>query len=354
MNASILANLNISDAIKKCDLVQYSHLHQRLSPSRESSLSLHQVSSDVSADLSTITSAPDLLVAIIMKETEGFLEDMETADLQIQLQNANKLQADSKLPAENQSHTVQNNILSNILVRDIQAVDENLPNIPSKMVLNDLCVKSDISFPQISLSPLPPSFLYDVRSSHEEIEQDHSILIEEKKADVVIVAEVEKGSWVKEEVQTKKSLQKTATDDARNGTEAKSEKLPLAEIILASHASLLLHTVYSSMKNSPGVNTDENGRKHHCVPRGSSSGSKRSELGHDERNSRKELVKEGGGTGREKREESEVDTLLPNILRNAAVRSGLPHKSWWLPIRVLKGFLVLQGQVIRLLFILFY
>ena len=328
--------------------MQYSNLYRKFPPSHKSSLSLHKVSSHVSADPSTITSAPNLLVAIIMKETEGFLEDMEIADFQIQIQNTNKFQTDSNLPTENQSPTIEDDTLNNKLGRDIKAVDENIPNILNKMFLTDLCVKSDISFPQISLCPFPPSCLYDVRSSHEEIEQDHPILVEEKKADVVIVAEVEKGGRVKDEVQTMKSLQKIATDNARNGTEAKSEKLPLAELILASHASLLLHTVYSSMSNSLGVDTDENGRKHHFIPRGSSSESKRSELGYDGRNSRRELFNEGGGTGREKREETEVDTLLPNIMRNTAVRSGLPHKSWWLPIRVLKGFLVLQGQVIRL------
>lgn len=50
---------------------------------------------------------------------------------------------------------------------------------------------------------------------------------------------------------------------------------------------------------------------------------------------------------------SRGNDIIPSIpgirdapaMSSACVRGALPRGSWWLPVRILKGFLVLQGQV---------
>lgn len=351
-NASILANLNIMDSIKKCNLVEYSNLFPFLPNSLNSSHSLPNASSYVSVNPSTVTTAPNLLIAIIMKETEGFLADMEIADAQIQLQNKSKFECDPNLPAEIRSITFGDDVLNDAFITKIQEGDTDILNTSNNAVLNDRRVKGGIPSPQISQSPLSPSCLYDVGFLHNKIEDNIAFFNEEKKAEVEAEVEVkEKGDRMKDELETKEYQKKMTVGDTCNGSEVKSEKLPLAELILASHATLLLHTVYSSMSPSLGVNTNKKDRGHHDIFSESSSESQSNEFGNYEGSLVEELVKKEGGTGKKQREERGVDILLPKIISSAAVRSGLPHKSWWLPIRVLKGFLVLQEQVI---FILFY
>ena len=334
--------------------MEYSNLSPFLPNSLNSSHSLPNASSYVSVNPSTVTTAPNLLIAIIMKETEGFLADMEIADAQIQLQNKNKFECDPNLPAEIRSITFGDDVLNDAFITKIQEGDTDILNTSNNAVLNDRRVKGGIPSPQISQSPLSPSCLYDVGFLHNEIEENNPFFNEEKKAEVEVEAEVEvkeKGSGMKDELETKEYQKKMTVGDTCNGSEVKSEKLPLAELILASHATLLLHTVYSSMSPSLGVNTNKKDRGHHDIFSESSSESQSNEFGNYEGSLVEELVKKEGGTGKKQREERGVDILLPKIISSAAVRSGLPHKSWWLPIRVLKGFLVLQEQVI---FILFY
>jgi len=77
------------------------------------------------------------------------------------------------------------------------------------------------------------------------------------------------------------------------------DKLPVAELILSSHAALLLYTL--------------------CTGNG------------------------GGDDDGDDDDDGDADGAAI-AARRAAVRACLPHASWWLPVRALKAFLVLQGQ----------
>jgi hypothetical protein len=75
------------------------------------------------------------------------------------------------------------------------------------------------------------------------------------------------------------------------------DKLPVAELILSSHAALLLYTLCTG---------------------------------------------NGGGDDDDEGDDGDADGAAM-AARRAAVRACLPHASWWLPVRALKAFLVLQG-----------
>ena len=150
----------------------------------------------------------------------------------------------------------------------------------------------------------------------------------------------------------------------------KVEKLPVAELILASHASLLLHALCMCL---PKIHDEEDSNARTVI--------KKKCIDSDKQN--KGIIKEFSETKNEKedynvhnlddidktktplefdnsanlKKEREWGEIIPYNkmsvtqaqepykMTRSCVRRCLPRGNWWLPIRVLKGFLVLQGQV---------
>ena len=105
------------------------------------------------------------------------------------------------------------------------------------------------------------------------------------------------------------------------------ESLPIAELIVASHAVLLLFTLASGPSPGPGPNTD---MASPSEDRSSSSSS----------SSRRGVQGPGAGAVSGKQQIEDAHGTPPAWCR--PLLGALPGGSWWLPVRVLKAFLALQ------------
>ena len=201
----------------------------------------------------------------------------------------------------------------------------------------------------------------EVAGKDEEEEEENEVKEKEKKGKKM-EKKADKGE--RKEQEREKAKKEKGQEKMGDSLKIKNEKLPLAELILASHASLLLHTVYSAMSCCT-YGTDEVVMKYE---NGSISGSSNSSSmgGVNEPREEGETLRKGkvevkvevkevavqrvGDKDKNENEDKEMNCgdFDVSIKSSAAVRSSLPHESWWLPIRVLKGFLVLQGQVLGL------
>ena len=131
--------------------------------------------------------------------------------------------------------------------------------------------------------------------------------------------------------------QKNSLDIVRESEEI-VEQLPVAELILASHASLLLHAICTCLP----VLTESNIHTEHTMsPQFNHISDDKNEINRNKSSTENNIISEKNKISVAARGSNSGDVSMTRTY----VRTALPRGTWWLPIRVLKGFLVLQGQV---------
>ena len=131
--------------------------------------------------------------------------------------------------------------------------------------------------------------------------------------------------------------QKNSLDIVRESEEI-VEQLPVAELILASHASLLLHAICTCLP----VLTESNIHSEHTTsPQFNHISDDKNEINRNKSSTENNIISEKNKISVTARGSNSGDVAMTRTY----VRTALPRGTWWLPIRVLKGFLVLQGQV---------
>lgn len=234
--------------------------------------------------------APHLLLSIINTETKGFLREIEKADLELKYRAEAHTQA--LLLPDNLTVNAGSNVTSP--QKHVTGSTDNTKNSPKSVFENSVSEPNEERRMEVSKETSPNKSKNIVRESEEIVEQ-----------------------------------------------------LPVAELILASHASLLLYTVCTCLP----VLT-ESGDRADCTMSQQLSPHFNQILDDDNGKSRKS----SGSKGNIKTRINETsDVSVPAVglhstssdvaVTRTHVRTALPQGTWWLPIRVLKGFLVLQGQV---------
>ena len=339
--AANMAHYDVMKGIEICDLKAICpHKEATLKPSSSSS-STSFPSSSASSTSSTLL-VPSLLLSIIQKETQEFLTEIEKADTDIE---------NRKNTSHGTALTTGNNLEFN---------GSKISASPSKTGI-PLLLKSSGE----DSSPSTRNVL--LKSSQESLNIDGNCNSNspnnsnDSKNDGRSYSSPKERNVIDEE----KDSNSTVEEGEKTEKRGKGEKLPVAELILASHASLLLHAlcvclpetldtnnVRTSTKNVH-IESDKQCKKginefpplkiqkhihgeHTGDNIGASSTSTSLELG-----TNLKMDRDGG----ENPYKDMSAVQIPCKISRSCVRQCLPKGTWWLPIRVLKGFLVLQGQV---------
>jgi hypothetical protein len=349
--AATMAHYDVIKGIENCD-VKVLCSHKEAPSPISSSLPLSSSSSSSSTISSTLL-VPSLLLSIIQEETQDFLTEIEKADTDIENRKKNshgmagtpgkisriKGSKISGSPSKTEfplllksSGELSSPLTKNILSKSSQESqnthrngNSNSPNYSH----NSENGKNSYSSPMVS----------DVINIHENEEGNKP------------VEEVEKG-------------EKEGKGEKGERAE-KAEKLPVAELILASHASLLLHalcvclpeTLQSNDVRTPTKNVHIESVKQ-CrkgmnefsplkiqkYDRSVRSDDKKSTSSTSTSLDRSTDMKQDRDRGENPCKDTS-SVQVPCKISRSCVRQCLPKGTWWLPVRVLKGFLVLQGQV---------
>lgn len=329
-----LSQLNLFHALEKSELNKY--LQKDFTDTFFSTIS----SSDFTA--------PSLLLFIINKETKIFLAEIEKADLELEIrankntQKINQAVETEKIDDNDHKNFTRTDILHQVSAdnnhsQNVLLNTEDKKNFQNKIIYND----NDNVCPQNS-----PEQINNKKDPNEE-----------------------NGTQINEKVLDSKNLVSNLEEN---------ERLPVAEIILASHATLLLHTIYTCLpveRSHENTYTDctysvENSdcpadklEKKMGISRVTSSEIHREEkaiIVIGKNNKKKKNSDDIDGLNRtnikytNSYDENEIESAIeissePGASR-FSIRNGLPRGSWWLTVRVLKGFLVLQGQVMVVIF----
>jgi hypothetical protein len=255
-----------------------------------------------SAPLCSPLFTPHLLLSIINTETKGFLREIEKADLELK-NRAAKEHTHAFSLSGNISENADNTIIS-----------------PEKRVACSTNNRRNDSHWNNSEKNSPKSVFEN--SVSDPVYSVHTDLNEEEKIE-----------------SSKETAQKNSTDIVLESEEI-VEQLPVAELILASHASLLLYTICTCL---PVLTESYVCTEHAMSPQlnqvtDNGNGKSRKNSGSDS-NTKPKITE----TNVEGRGSNSSDVAV--AVTRTHVRTALPKGTWWLPIRVLKGFLVLQGQV---------
>ena len=346
--ATDMAHYDVMKGIEKCDLEVLSHHKGAILNLNSSSSSFSSTSSSSSSSLSSSPSStllvPSLLLSIIQKETHDFLTEIERADTDIENRKNNShgiAGKPGKISGINGSK-----VSGSPSKTEIPLLLKSSGEHSSPLTMNILSKSSQESQNTHRNgncnSPNNSNISDNGANSYSSPRAENVINNNEMKEGTVAVEEVEK---------------------VEKG--GKGEKLPVAELILASHASLLLHAlcvclpetlqsndVSTATKNvhiksekqcKKGINESSpleiQKYKHNVRSDGNSSTSSTTtsvDLSID--------LKKDGDRGENPCKD--ISALqVPCKISRSCVRQCLPKGNWWLPIRVLKGFLVLQGQV---------
>ena len=316
-----MANYDIIEGMKKCD------------PKTSYQPEKHSSASSSSSPFCSLL-VPTLLLSILQTETQDFLTEIEKADMDIECRKSNTHGIEDSHGKKLESNESTNYKSPTITEISLQlSSSEEYPSPSSKNFLPTNSQES-LNSDRNSNINLPTANRisgnnYSPRDEKNELnEKNESNKIEEV---------------VKEE---------------------KVEKLPVAELILASNASLLLHALCLCLPKVLEKKTLPTAIKSECTYLKRQLGEEMSEFSpsndkkhdHDVYSvddiSRKNTASEfstdlkeerGWGRGNPWNEISVVHET--HKITRSCVRERLPRGNWWLPIRVLKGFLVLQGQV---------
>lgn len=317
-SAAVLAVLDIEQAIVHCHLESFLCPPSSASSSSSSSSSLSSSSSSsFSSTLlaCTPTTAPELLLSIIKKETEAFLPEIEKADLQLHLQKEAEKTKNRQLAGSNSDNLITNSSSNN---------SGSITCDSSGYNGRDTCMQ-DLFLDCIS-----------------DVQIDTSVFATENCGDVnmaeIFTTENKKSGLESErenEINDKINNETNDINSRKEEVPEKGEKLPVAELILASHATLLLYSLcVSHCQDSFTLSLTENDENLQSNYKNNDSDDESGNY-----DGYKGGMKEVQKGIKEEREES-IQREIKEF-----VRSSLPRGCWWLPIRVLKGFLVLQGEV---------
>ena len=351
--AAAMAHYDVLEGIDKCHLkILYQPEESSSSTSSSSSFSLPQYTSSNSTSSSSPFSllVPTLLLSVLQKETEGFLTEIEKADTDIE-NRKNNPHGITGTPTDkfvSNGSTICESPDKTDIPLQIRHSDE-YSSPPTKNILSASSPESQNTTRNInSKSPKKkntgeqncssPTEKNDIRENNESGDRRRKEKVED---------EVEKVGKVE-----------------------KVEKLPVAELILASHASLLLHALCMCL---PKIR-DEQDSDARTVIKKKFIDSNRQNKGKIEEFSETKNEKQDynvhdvddidktktslefdisanlskdreWGTINPYNNMSVTQAQEPYKMTRSCVRRCLPRGTWWLPIRVLKGFLVLQGQV---------
>jgi hypothetical protein len=244
---------------------------------------------------------PHLLLSIINTETKGFLREIEKADLELK-NRAAKEHAHALSLSNNTSKNAGSTITS-----------------PGKCVACSANNSRNASQRNNSEKNFPESVFEN--SVSDPVYSVHTDLNEEK-------------------IENSKETAQKNSMDVELESEEIVEQLPVAELILASHASLLLYTICTCL---PVLTESDVCTEHTMSP----------QLNHLVDDGNGKSVKNSGSESNTKPKINETNVKgrgsnssdVAVAVTRTHVRTALPKGTWWLPIRVLKGFLVLQGQV---------
>lgn len=348
--AADMAHYDVMNGIEKCDL-EVLCLHKEASFPSSSSPS----SSPSSFSSSTLL-VPSLLLSIIQKETQDFLTEIEKADTDIENR-------------KNNSHG-----MTGTPGKISEINGSKISRSPSKteipLLLNSGGEHS---------SPLTKNVLFD---SSQEVQNtnrngnsnspNNSNISEiggrtyssPTEMNVININENKEGNKSVEEVEKVEIEGKGENTDKTEKTE-KAEKLPVAELILASHASLLLHALCVCLPETPESNDVRTATKNVHIESDKQCNKEMNEFsplkfqkydhsvrGDDNKSTSSTntsfVLSTNMKQDRDRGENPFKDisaVQVPCKISRSCVRQCLPKGTWWLPIRVLKGFLVLQGQV---------
>ena len=330
--AQLLSQLNLFHALEKSELNKY--LQKDFTATFFSTIS------------SSHFTAPSLLLFIINKETKIFLAEIEKADLELEIRAKKNIQKNNQAVEteiiDDDDHKIftRTDILHQVSAdndhpQNVFLNTEDKKNFQNKIINND----NNNVYPQNS-------------SEQINIKNDPN-----------------------EESRTQ--MNENLVSDSKNlvSNLEENERLPVAEIILASHATLLLHTIYTclpvertectySVENSD-FPADILGKKM-GISRVTSSEIHREEkativIGKNNKKKKNSDDIDGMNKTNTKytnsNDKNEIESAIEISSKPGAsrisIRNSLPRGSWWLTVRVLKGFLVLQGQVMVVIFLAF-
>jgi hypothetical protein len=353
--AANMAHYDVIKAIEKCDLDVLGHHKEailNLSSSISSSISTSFTSSSSSSSPSSLFSStllvPSLLLSIIQKETQDFLTEIEKSDTDIENRKNTShgiASTPGKVSGVNGSKLSGSPIKPEIPLL-LKSSGEHSSPLTKKVLF-----KSSQESQNSNNSPNNSNISEIGGRTYSSPMEKNIINISDKKEGNKSVEEIEKG-------------EKEGKGEKGEKAE-KGEKIPVAELILASHASLLLHALCVCLPEKPESNDVRTATKNVLIEsdkqckKGMNEFSplKIQKYDHSVRNDDNKRASSTSTSvdlsidlkkDRDRGENPCKDmsaVQVPCKISRSCVRQCLPKGTWWLPIRVLKGFLVLQGQV---------
>ena len=358
--AAAMAHYDVLEGLDKCHLkilyqpeeLSSASSFSPFSSSSSFSFSFPPFSSSSSSSSSSPCSllVPTLLLSILRKETEGFLTEIVKADMDIENR-------------KNNPHGIAGTPCKK-LVSNGSTIFPSPKTSESPLQLRNGEKHSSPSTKKI-LSASSPESQNTTRNINSKSSTKKNI------SERNYSSPTEKNGITDKNVSGDRRRNEKVEDEVeKEGKVEKVEKLPVAELILASHASLLLHALCMCL---PKIHNEEDSNvrtviKMKCVDFNKQNKGKIKEFSEtknekqdlnvhnvdDVNKTKSSLEFDISGNLNKEREwgtinpynkMSVTEAQEPYKMTRSCVRRCLPRGNWWLPIRVLKGFLVLQGQV---------